>query len=212
MNAQHRQQSGPTDRTIGGRIDEERYDEWRSLPAMFFDQAERLGDRPLLISKQGGGWRDRSWGAVAAAIVQAAAGLKSLGVGHGDRVAIVSENRPEWLIADFAIMTLGAITVPAYITSTTADHVHTLRDSGARVVLVSSAALMRKVQPAVLQAPDVPPWLPSTRMRRFPRLPPLRIIPTGRKRCTGAGCWSVAVPVCPSSQHWRRWNVTMSPA
>jgi long-chain acyl-CoA synthetase len=155
MNAQHRQQSGPTDRTIDGRIDEERYDEWRSLPAMFFDQAERLGDRPLLISKQGGRWHDRSWGAVAAAIAQAAAGLKSLGVGHGDRVAIVSENRPEWLIADFAIMTLGAITVPAYITSTTADHVHTLRDSGARVVLVSSAALMRKVQPAVLQAPDV---------------------------------------------------------
>ena len=80
--------------------------------------------------------------------------MKSLGVGHGDRVAIVSENRPEWLIADFAIMLLGAITVPAYTTSTTADHLHTLRDSGARVVLVSSAALMRKVLPAALQLPD----------------------------------------------------------
>jgi long-chain acyl-CoA synthetase len=155
MNAQHQQHPGSIDRMIDGMIDEGRYDEWRSLPAMFFDQAGRLGNKPLLISKQGGNWVDRSWNEVAAAIAQAAAGLKSLGVGHGDRVAIVSENRPEWLIADFAIMTLGAITVPAYTTSTTADHVHTLLDSGARVVLVSSAALMRKVQPAVLQAPHV---------------------------------------------------------
>ncbi len=121
---------------------------------MFFDQAERLADRPLLISKRDGVWRDQSWSEVADAVAKAAAGLKSLGVGHGDRVAIVSENRPEWLIADFAIMLLGAITVPAYTTSTTADHLHTLRDSGARVVLVSSAALMRKVLPAALQLPD----------------------------------------------------------
>src|SRR3954469_7865166 len=151
MNAQHRQQSGPTDRTIGGRIDEERYDEWRSLPAMFFDQAERLGDRPLLISKQGGGWRDRSWGAVAAAIVQAAAGLKSLGVGHGDRVAIVSENRPEWLIADFATMMLGAITVPAYPTSTMADFRHLLADSRPVVAIVSTPALLNRFRPAAAE-------------------------------------------------------------
>jgi long-chain acyl-CoA synthetase len=146
MNAQHLKHSG--------MIDESLYDEWRSLPAMFFDQAERLADRPLLISKHDGVWRDRSWREVASAIAKAAGGLRSLGVGHGDRVAIVSENRPEWLIADFAIMLLGAITVPAYTTSTTADHLHTLRDSGARVVLVSSAALMRKVLPASLQLPD----------------------------------------------------------
>ena len=136
-------------------LDENRYDEWRTLPAMFFDQAERLGERPLLISKRDGGWSGRTWGEAAGAVAKAAGGLRSLGVGHGDRVVIVSENRPEWLIADFAIMLLGAITVPAYTTSTTADHLHTLRDSGARVVLVSSAALMRKVLPAALQLPDI---------------------------------------------------------
>ena len=150
MNARHSKHPG----MIPGMIDESRYDEWRSLPAMFFDQAERLADRPLLVSKRDGVWRDQSWREVGAAITKAAAGLRSLGVGHGDRVAIVSENRPEWMIADFAIMLLGAITVPAYTTSTTADHLHTLRDSGARVVLVSSAALMRKVLPAALQLPD----------------------------------------------------------
>lgn len=138
-----------------GVLDENRYDEWRTLPAMFFDQAERLGGRSLLISKQDGDWSGRTWAEAADAVARAAGGLRSLGVGHGDRVAIVSENRPEWLIADFAIMLLGAITVPAYTTSTTADHLHTLRDSGARVVLVSSAALMRKVLPAALQLPDI---------------------------------------------------------
>src|SRR3954471_12177432 len=99
MNAQHPKHSVMT----SGLTDEDRYDgrydEWRSLPAMFFDQAERLADRPLLTSKRDGVWRNQSWGEVAAAITKAAAGLRSLGVGHGDRVAIVSENRPEWLIA-----------------------------------------------------------------------------------------------------------------
>ncbi len=150
MNAQSQIHPG----AAPGEIDESRYDEWRTLPAMFFDQAERLGGRPLLIAKQDGVWGERTWSEAADAVSRAAAGLKSLGVGHGDRVAIVSENRPEWLIADFAIMLLGAITVPAYTTSTTADHLHTLRDSGARVILVSSAALMRKVLPAALQLPD----------------------------------------------------------
>jgi long-chain acyl-CoA synthetase len=150
MNAQSQIHPG----AAPGELDESRYDEWRTLPAMFFDQAERLGGRPLLIAKRDGVWGERTWSEVADAVSKAAAGLKSLGVGHGDRVAIVSENRPEWLIADFAIMLLGAITVPAYTTSTTADHLHTLRDSGARVILVSSAALMRKVLPAALQLPD----------------------------------------------------------
>jgi long-chain acyl-CoA synthetase len=151
MNAQHPKYPSMT----AGIIDESRYDEWQSLPAMFFDQAERLADRPLLIWKSDGVWQEQSWREAASAIGKAAAGLRSLGVGHGDRVVIVSENRPEWLIADFAIMLLGAITVPAYTTSTTADHLHTLRDSGARTVLVSSAALMRKVLPAALQLPDI---------------------------------------------------------
>src|SRR3954469_11741429 len=102
MNAQHPKYPSMT----AGIIDESRYDEWQSLPAMFFDQAERLADRPLLIWKRDGVWREQSWREAATAIGKAAAGLRSLGVGHGDRVVIVSENRPEWLIADFAIMLL----------------------------------------------------------------------------------------------------------
>lgn len=193
-------------------LDENRYDEWRTLPAMFFDQAERLGGRSLLISKQDGDWSGRTWAEAADAVARAAGGLRSLGVGHGDRVAIVSENRPEWLIADFAIMLLGAITVPAYTTSTTADHLHTLRDSGARVVLVSSAALMRKVLPAALQLPDIRAVVGfnedaggGSRRRDRKRQRDRNIFP-------GPRCWSAAVLGCLSNRPWRRWSATTSPA
>ncbi|UEM04901.1 long-chain fatty acid--CoA ligase [Skermanella rosea] len=138
-------------RTDRATTDRDTYDRWSSLPGMLFDQVLRQGDRPLLISKQAGDWRRQSWEEVARDVRRAAAGLRGLGVGRGDRVAIVAENRPEWLIADFAIMSLGAVTVPAYTTSTASDHLHTLTDSGAQVVLVSTPALMRKVLPAVLQ-------------------------------------------------------------
>ncbi len=61
-----------------------------------------------------------------------ARGLAALGIEPGDRVALVSENRPEWVIADLAIMSAGAVTVPAYVTNTVEDHRHILGNSGAR--------------------------------------------------------------------------------
>lgn len=86
-----------------------RFEEWATLPAMFFDQAARLGSRPMLRVKRGGEWVRLSWAEVRDRVVDAARGLAALGVKQGDRVCIVAENRPEWLIADFAIMSLGAI-------------------------------------------------------------------------------------------------------
>ena len=56
---------------------------------------------------------------------------------------LVSESRPEWNVADAAIMAIGAVTVPTYTTNTVADHAHILRDSGARAAIVSTAALAR---------------------------------------------------------------------
>ena len=69
----------------------------------------------------------------------------ALGIERGDRVALIRENRPEWVIADFAIMSAGAITVPAYTTNTVDDHRHILGNSGARAVIVSTAALAARV-------------------------------------------------------------------
>jgi long-chain acyl-CoA synthetase len=71
--------------------------------------------------------------------------LEGWGIGKGDRVAILSENRPEWAVADFATMLLGAITTPIYTTLAAEQTLHLLRDSGARAVFVSSHDHLRKL-------------------------------------------------------------------
>ena len=78
-------------------------------------------------------------------VVAVAGALRKWGIGKGDRVAILSENRPEWTIADFASLLIGAVTVPIYATLTAEQTAYILRDSGARVVFVSSEAQLQKV-------------------------------------------------------------------
>ena len=92
------------------------YPDIRNLPVMFYDQAERYSGQPFLWRKVAGEWQALTWKDVADRTRALAHGLRALGIGRGDRVALVSESRPEWFIADLAIMTTGAITVPAYIT------------------------------------------------------------------------------------------------
>ncbi|MEQ8664701.1 MAG: long-chain fatty acid--CoA ligase [Rhodospirillales bacterium] len=122
---------------------------------MFFAQAERFGARPFLFHKQDGIYVGTTWKEAADRSLRLAAGLSRLGVGPGDRIVLVSENRPEWLIADMAIMSLGAITVPAYTTNTVDDHRHVLTDSAAKGVLVSTERLAGNVVAAIRQAPSV---------------------------------------------------------
>ena len=123
-----------------------------SLPGMFFAQAKRLGERPFLWAKVDGVYRPHSWNAVAERITAAAHGLKAAGVKAGDRVMLVSENRPEWLIADLAIMSIGAISVPAYTTNTAVNHLHIINDSGCQVVIVSTPQLARPVIAAATES------------------------------------------------------------
>jgi long-chain acyl-CoA synthetase len=129
-----------------------RYDHWTSLATMFFEQAARYGEKPFLWAKQNGAYRPLSWTAAAQQVSLLSRGLRALGIQPGDRVVLVSENRPEWLISDIAIMAAGAITVPAYTTNTVADHQHVLDNSDARAAIVSTAALAKRLFPAACQA------------------------------------------------------------
>jgi long-chain acyl-CoA synthetase len=131
------------------------YANCRSLPAMFFAQAERHGDRPFLWAKRDGAYRASSWAETANAVRRLAGGLATLGIGAGDRVALVSENLPEWVVADLAIMSIGAITVPGYTTNTVDSHRHVLADSGAKAAIVSTASLAARVIPAAQQVATV---------------------------------------------------------
>jgi long-chain acyl-CoA synthetase len=129
----------------------ERFD---NLVSLFLTRAEQKGDRPFLWAKREGQWRPISWAEAARQVAAAAASLKRIGLEPGDRVALVSENRPEWLIADLAIMAAGCVTVPTYTTNTIRDHAHVLGNSGARAVIVSNQKLAKNLVPAVLTSTE----------------------------------------------------------
>jgi long-chain acyl-CoA synthetase len=113
----------------------------RSLPGLLFACAREHPDRPLFRTWRDGVWVSLSWGGFVQQVAAVSAGLVAAGVQPGDRVLLVSENRPEFPIAETALMCAGAVTVPTYTTNTAADHVHILRDSGARAAIVSTPAL-----------------------------------------------------------------------
>jgi len=117
---------------------------------MFLTRAEEKGDTPFLWAKRSGSWQSMSWTEAARQVAALAASLKAMGLQPGDRVCLVSENRPEWLIADLGIMAAGCVTVPTYTTNTVRDHSHILENSAARAVIVSSQKLAKNLIPAVL--------------------------------------------------------------
>ena len=97
-----------------------------NLVELFLKRADEKGDQPFLGAKRQGTWQTISWREAAERVCLLAENLRGLGLESGDRVALVSENRPEWCIADLGIMAAGCITVPAYTTNTERDHQHIL--------------------------------------------------------------------------------------
>ncbi|MBU6266868.1 MAG: AMP-dependent synthetase/ligase [Sphingomonadales bacterium] len=131
------------------------FDASANLVRLFLARADELGDKPFLWIKRAGNWQSLSWRDVAAQVCLLAESLCRLGLGNGDRVVLVGENRPEWCIADLAIMAAGCVTVPAYTTNTERDHAHVLENSGARAVIVSNGKLAKPLLPAAMQTDAV---------------------------------------------------------
>ena len=128
------------------------FDNFNSVVSLFNHQCKELKDSPYLWRKVEGKFLSLSWLEVQKKVNALAKGLISLGILKGDRVVILSENRPEWQIADLAIMSIGGITVPAYTTSTTSDYKHIINHSEARCIIVSSNDLALKAIPAILNS------------------------------------------------------------
>ena len=125
-----------------------------NLVTMFFTRAREQGDAPFLFWKEDGAWKSLSWTETAKRVAALAEALRGLGLQKCDRVLLVSENRPEWAIADLAIMAADCVTVPAYTSNTERDHAHVLNDSGARAAIVSTAALAKTLLPAVARSSE----------------------------------------------------------
>jgi long-chain acyl-CoA synthetase len=127
----------------------ERFD---NLVQMFFTRAREKGDKPFLWHKTGGAWQPTSWAEAARQVASLATAFQALGLKHGDRIMLVSENRPEFCITDLAIMAAGCVTVPTYTTNTERDHQHIIENSGACAIVVSNTKLAKTLLPAAIRS------------------------------------------------------------
>ncbi|TCP66653.1 AMP-dependent synthetase/ligase [Sphingomonas sp. PP-CE-1G-424] len=123
-----------------------------NLVTMFFARAAEKGDAPFLWTKTSGTWVATSWADAARQVASLATALTAIGLKRGDRVMLVSENRPEWCLSDLAIMAAGCITVPTYVTNTERDHLHIIENAGACAIIVSTAKLAKTLLPAVIRS------------------------------------------------------------
>ena len=117
----------------------------QTINDVFFTIVDRQHDR-VFMQKKAGTWVPSTSRDVYRDTVGVARALQSYGVAKGDRVSILSENRPEWAIADFATMLIGGIVVPIYPTLTAEQIAWLLRDAGVKVLFLSSAEQLRKIQ------------------------------------------------------------------
>jgi long-chain acyl-CoA synthetase len=115
-----------------------------TLNDIFFAAVERNLDKVMLY-REAGKWLPISSREVGQRVARTASALHSWGIQPGDRVAILSENRPEWPIADLSSLLLGAVTVPLYTTLTADQTAFVLSDAGCRVIFVSSDQQLHKV-------------------------------------------------------------------
>jgi long-chain acyl-CoA synthetase len=117
-----------------------------TLNELFNSAVDRYRESDLLRFKREGRWNPLTYGEVARRVRELALGLHALGIGSGDRVAIWSENRPEWNLADLATLAIGAVDVPIYATQARSQVEYILADSACRAIFVSSAFLNQALE------------------------------------------------------------------
>ncbi len=154
-----------------------------TLTQLFFDAVSKFNRPDALQVKVGGAYKQISHGEVAKRVRHAARGMTGLGAKRGDRVAILSENRPEWAIADFACLTAGFADVPIYPTLPADQIAYILKDSGAVGIFVSNREQGEKIKEIRSRIPGLQ-WVIS-----FDELGPLAdmSIATLEKRGGGTG-------------------------
>jgi long-chain acyl-CoA synthetase len=126
---------------------------YRNLAELLRRQAERLGPRPALRYRRHGLYRDFTWADYRADALAGASALVQAGVAPGDRVGLLAENRPEWLVADLAILTAGAVNVSPHAPLTARQVHYQLADAEVSWLIVSSRAQLAKIDQVRGQLP-----------------------------------------------------------
>jgi long-chain acyl-CoA synthetase len=126
-----------------------------TLVELFFDAVDKYGKPDALLRKSGGAWQPWSHARILEEVRLAALALQAMGIDRGDRLAILSENRPEWALADYATLCLGAWDVPIYPTLPASQIAYLLNNSGARLIFVSTAEQLHKIRSLRTDTPGV---------------------------------------------------------
>ncbi len=124
-----------------------------TIPKLCLDGIVRHAKPDALNTKRGGDWHNISGENFAERVRHVALGLDEIGVRRGDRVALLSENRPEWSIVDLAILSIGAVNVPIYTTQAVEQVRFILEDSGARLLFVSGRKVFKHARPGIEGVP-----------------------------------------------------------
>src|SRR5215204_920189 len=120
-----------------------------SVPGLILAAVLRHNKTDALNHRADGKWFNITAATFVERVKNVALGLADLGVRPGDRIALLSENRPEWSIVDLAILSLGAINVPIYTTQALDQIDYILTDSGARAIFISSRRLYKHALPVL---------------------------------------------------------------
>ena len=120
-------------------------DSGNTVPKRLMQQVDRFADRVALREKRFGLWRDISWREYGQSVQAYFYGMKELGVQRKDRVCLISENRPEWLFLDLAIMSAGAITTAIYVTNAPDQVQYILDHAQAKIFFVENEEQLDKV-------------------------------------------------------------------
>ena len=154
----------------------ETYPTWPNLAAMMFARAKLWPKQPMLRVFRGGTWQSIAWDQFDRMTASLARALRAAGVSAGDRVVICADNRPEYPIAEVALMAIRAVPVPVYTTNTVDDHAHILRDCGARAAIVGAKEMAERFRQAgerasgldLLVDMDTPDWARMTADKAAP--------------------------------------------
>ena len=126
-----------------------------TLTARFFEQATRYGEKTCFAYRDASGWNPISWTVAAGQVENVMTGLRDAGIGPGDRVVIIAENCPEWAVFDLAVMGIGALIVPAYVTHTVADLRHIFDLVRPKAIIASTRELTERVLEASAECKDI---------------------------------------------------------
>ncbi len=126
-----------------------------SMVAIFQNQVAKYGDKPCIAYKKDNIYIDISWNEMNHMVMNLAYHLLAIGIKKGDKIAIFSENRYEWWIADLAILSIGAVDIPIYATNSAEEALYILDNSESKICIVATADHLEKVQKVKRKLPKL---------------------------------------------------------